>query len=269
MSDPILPPEPRKGLRQNLLAEKYEAQGYVVGTFLEIPSPQIVELLGLAGFDFIVIDGEHGTIGLERMEELIRAAAGTNVTPMVRVAECDEIAIRRPLDMGAAGIHVPQIHSAEMARKVVRSAKFHPLGERGMQPFVRGASYRTYPTAEFLQRANEEVGIVLHIEGTEGVGNFDEIADVEGIDVAFIGPYDLSHSLGIPGMVQSPLVKEKMKEVIEKAKRKNVAVGTYCDDTRIAAEWKALGVTYITVSVDAAMLFATAKRIVGQVKDAG
>lgn len=253
-------------LRQNLLSEKYETQGYVVGTFLEIPSPQLVELLGLAGFDFVVIDREHGSIGLERCEELIRAAASTGITPIVRVARCEEVAIRQPLDMGAAGIHVPQIHSAEMARLAVRSAKFFPKGARGLQPFIRGASYRAYPTAEFLEQSNENTVIVLHIEGKEGVEAFDEIADVEGVDVAFIGPYDLSQSLGIPGMVKSPLVREKMKSVVEAAKSKKIAVGTYCDDPRTALEWKDLGITYLTVSLDASIFLQAARRLVAQLK---
>jgi 4-hydroxy-2-oxoheptanedioate aldolase len=266
MSDLIPPTERRKGLRRNLLSDKYEAQGYVIGTFLEIPSPQLVELLGLAGFDFVVIDREHGAIGLERTEELIRAAASTGICPLVRVAECDPISIRQPLDMGAVGIHVPQINSAEMARLAVRSASFYPRGDRGMQPFVRGASYRSYPTAEYLQEANEDTVMVVHIEGKEGVAAFEEIAAVDGVDVAFVGPYDLSQSLGIPGMVESPLIKEKMDQVLRQAKGKQIAVGTYCDDVRKAMEWRKLGVTYLTVSVDAHIFLSAAKRIASQLK---
>ncbi len=269
MSDLILPPDPRKGLHRNVLSDKYEKQGYVVGTFLEIPSPQVVELLGLAGFDFVVIDREHGSIDLERCEDLIRAANVSGICPLVRVAECDPIAIRQPLDAGAAGIHVPQINSAEMARLAVRSASFYPRGDRGMQPFVRGASYRSYPTAEYMEEANDETVVVLHIEGTDGVDAFDEISDVEGVDVAFIGPYDLSQSLGIPGQVQSPLVKEKMRQILDVARPKKMAVGTFCDDVRVAAEWRKLGVTYITVGVYAQMFLSGARRIVGQVKSAG
>ena len=266
MSDLILPPDPPKGLRRNLLSEKYEKQGFVLGTFLEIPAPQLVELLGLAGFDFVVIDREHGAIGLEKTEELIRAAATTDIVPLVRVAACDPALVRQPLDMGAGGIHVPQINSAEAAELAVRSAKFHPRGERGLQPFVRAASFRDYPTAEFLEESNENTVIVLHIEGTEGVAAFDAIAEVEGVDVAFVGPYDLSQSLGIPGMVQSPLVRREMMKIIERTRDRKLAVGTFCDDVRGALEWKKLGVTYLTVSLDAAMFVSTAKRIVGQIK---
>lgn len=266
MSDLLIPPGEPEGLRRNLLSERYNKQGFVIGAFLEIPSPQLVELLGLAGFDFVVIDREHGAINLETTETLIRAAASTGISPLVRVANDDPVAIRQPLDMGAAGIHVPMIATAEAARGVVRAAKFHPRGERGLNPLVRAASYRAYPTADFLRRANEEVVIVVHIEGVEGVKNIGEIAAVEGIDVAFVGPYDLSQSLGIPGMVQSPLVRDKLKQVIQQAEGKKIAVGTYCDDVRTALEWRKLGVTYLAVGVDAGIFLSAAKRIAGQLK---
>ncbi len=259
---------PRPRLARRWLSGKYEQQGFVLGAFLEIPSPQLVELIGLAGFDFVVIDREHGTIDLETCENLIRAAAAVGLSPMVRVAQCDPVLVRQPLDMGAAGVHVPQIASAEAAALAVRSARFHPYGDRGLQPFVRAASYRAYPTAEFLEETNRETAVVLHIEGAEGVAAFPEIAAVEGVDVAFIGPYDLSHSLGIPGMVQSPLVRQKMMEILETARRRGLAVGTFCDDVRTALEWKKLGVTYLTVSVDAAIFLNAARRIADQVKQA-
>ncbi len=261
MSDPAAPDAARPALRHNLLARKYQAQGFVVGTFLEIPSPPLVELLGLAGFDFFVVDCEHGAIGLPQTEELIRA-----ICPMVRVTHCDPVAIRQPLDMGAAGVHVPQINSAEMARQAVRAARFFPKGDRGLQPFVRAASYRAYPTADFLRHSNENIIVVLHIEGTQGVAAFDEIAAVGGIDVAFLGPYDLSQSLGIPGLVDSPLVRQQMRRLIDKAQGKQIAIGAYCDDVRTALQWRKIGVTYLTVSVDAHIFLSAARRLVGQLK---
>jgi 4-hydroxy-2-oxoheptanedioate aldolase len=254
-------------LRTNSLKSKLRPGGCVLGTFLEIPSPQLVELLGLAGFDFVVIDREHGAIGLEKTEELIRAALATEISPMVRVSHCEPVAIRQPLDMGAAGIHVPQIESAEMAQEVVRSSTFFPSGERGLQPFVRAASYRAYPTDDFLRQANEEIVRVLHIEGERGIAQFDDILKVAGIDVAFIGPYDLSQSLGIPGQVRHPLVLDRMKAIIEKAQRAGKAVGTFCDDAPTAVSWRDLGVSYLTVSMDAHIFLTGARQIVSGLKD--
>jgi 4-hydroxy-2-oxoheptanedioate aldolase len=253
-------------LKLNSLPERLAAQGFVAGTFLTIPSPQIVEILGLAGFDFVVIDTEHGSIHLESTENLVRAAATTGICPLVRVSHCDPVAIRQPLDMGAAGIHVPQIASAAQARLAVTSARFHPAGDRGLQPYVRAASYRAFPTAEFLAETNRSVFIVLHIEGAAGVAAFDEIAAVEGVNVAFLGPYDLSQSLGIPGQVDSPLVREKMEQTVRKAKNSRIEIGTFCDNVTTAREWLDLGVTYLAVSLDAGILLAGAKQMVGSLK---
>ncbi|MCW5982810.1 MAG: hypothetical protein KIT09_32270 [Bryobacteraceae bacterium] len=254
-------------LKAHLLAERYAAQGYVIGTFVTIPSPQIVEILGLAGFDFVVIDTEHGAINLETTENLIRAAVAGGVCPLVRVSHCDPIAIRQPLDMGAAGVHVPQIESAEQARLAVESATFHPKGNRGLQPYVRAASYRAFPTPEYLAETNRNVSVVLHIEGARGVAAFDEIAGVDGVNVAFLGPYDLSQSLGIPGQVDSPLVRDKMKEIVGAAKDKPVRIGTYCDDVATAWQWRDLGVTYLAVSLDANVLLRGAREMVGAFKN--
>ena len=116
------------------LKRKLLEQKFVVGTFLGIPSPAIVELLGLGGFDFVVIDGEHSAIDLKETEDLIRAGHSTQISVLVRVAKCDSHLITQPLDMGAAGVQVPQIESPEMARMVVNAARYHPLGPVGSNP---------------------------------------------------------------------------------------------------------------------------------------
>jgi 4-hydroxy-2-oxoheptanedioate aldolase len=239
----------------------------VVGPFVEIPSPQVVEVMGLAGFDFVIIDGEHGSIGLEKTEEMIRAASSAGVTAMARVAQCDPVAIRRPLDMGAAGIHVPQIESAEMARAAVRAAKFYPQGERGLQPFVRAAGYRSYPTAEFLRRSNEETMVVLHIEGERGVAGLAGILEVEGVDVVFLGPYDLSQALGMPGEVGRPEVREKMIEAVKLARAAGKVVGTFCDDVETALGWRELGVSYLAVGIDANIFLQAARGIAARLHE--
>ena len=234
----------------------------LIGSFIEIPSPQVVEVMGLAGFDFIIIDGEHGSIGLERTEEMIRAATASGTSALVRVAECDPVAIRRPLDMGAAGIHVPQIETAEMAEAAVRAAKFHPRGGRGLQPFVRAAGYRSGSTAEFLRRSNEDTVVVLHIEGKRGVANLQEILAVDGVDVVFLGPYDLSQALGMPGEVRRPEVEEKMRESTALSRAAGKVVGTFCDDVETAERWRAAGAGYLAVSIDANILLLAARSIV-------
>jgi len=253
-------------LRTNSLKKKLDLAPFVVGTFLEIPSPQLIELLGLAGFDFVVIDCEHGAIDLKDTAQLIRASLSTEISPLVRVPTCEPVAVRQPLDMGAVGIHVPQIGSAAMAQLAVRSAKFFPKGERGLQPFVRAASYHSYSTSDYLNAANEDTAIVLHLEGTRGVSSIDEIFKVEGFDVAFLGPYDLSQSLGIPGQVKDPRILATMREMVQKAQPVGVRIGTYCDDVETALEYRELGVTYLTISIDAFIFLSSARDMVSRLK---
>ena len=152
----------------------------------------------------MVVDREHGAIDLKDTENLIRAGHSTDISVLVRVPSCEPAAISQPLDMGAAGIHVPQIETAEMAELAVNSSKYHPLGDRGLQPYVQSASYGARGAANYLAAANHDPLIVLQVEGKQGVANLDAILNVEGIDVAFIGPYDLSQSLGFPGQLRHP-----------------------------------------------------------------
>jgi 4-hydroxy-2-oxoheptanedioate aldolase len=252
-------------LKQNWLKPKLAQKPYVVGTFVEIPSPQVVEILGLAGFDFVVIDCEHGAIGLEKVEDMIRAAAATDLSPLVRAPQCDPVAIRLPLDMGAVGVHVPQVESLAMARTAAASARFYPRGNRGMQPYVRGASYRTFPTAVHLQQSNDLVTNVVHIEGAGGVADMEEILALDGIDVAFLGPYDLSQAFGVPGQVDDPRIHQAIRDAVKQAGART-AIGTYADGPEAAKQWIDLGVRYVTIGLDALFLRQGAAQVLGILK---
>ncbi len=253
-------------LRDDSLKEKLHSQGFVVGTFVEIPSPAIVELLGLAGFDFVVIDREHGAIDLKDTENMIRAGLSTQISVMVRVPSCEPIAISQALDMGAAGVHVPQVNSLQSAQVAASASKYHPRGNRGLQPYVRSASYCSYPTDEYLAEANDKTMLVVHIEGQEAVSSLDTILQVKDIDVAFIGPYDLSQSLGIPGQVKHAQVREAMRESIHAAKKFGKWIGSYSDDVETAAEYRAAGVSYLTVSIDSNIFLSAARAMISQLK---
>lgn len=259
---------PMARLRRNSLREKLEARGAVLGTFLEIPCPALVELLGLAGFDFVVIDREHGAIDLKDTEDLIRASMSTDISAIVRVPVCDATNIRLPLDMGAEGLHVPQIESAGMARRAVCGSKFYPRGNRGLQPFVRSASYRSYGTTQYLEASNRDSLVVAQVEGGEGIKNLDAILAVDGIDVVFIGPYDLSQSLGLPGEVTHPKVQQAMADAAQRCHAASKWAGTFCDDAEAAIKYRELGFSYLTVSVDAFIFLGAARSIVQRIGSA-
>jgi len=253
-------------LKKNNLKEVLKEGKNVFGPFMKFTDPAAAEVMGFAGFDFIIIDAEHGPISMQSAQNMIRAAETANITPVIRVANNDEALILRALDIGAQGIEIPQINNKSQAIKAVRSVKYAPQGERGVCRYVRAANYSSMDKFEYFKSANNETMIIAHIEGVEGINNLDEILSVPGIDVIFIGPYDLSQSLGVPGQVNNSLVVEKMKEVVSKCKQNKVAVGTFADDVETAKFWVSLGVQYMSFSVDVGILYEVSKKFVEELK---
>ena len=253
-------------MKKNNLKEALEEGKNVFGPFMKFTDPAAVEIMGFAGFDFVIIDAEHGPISIQSAQNMIRAAETANITPIIRVSSNDEALILRALDIGAQGIEIPQINSKSQAIKAVKSVKYSPQGERGVCRYVRATNYSSMDKFKYFKSANEETMIIAHIEGVEGINNLDEILSVPRIDVIFIGPYDLSQSLGIPGEVNNPLVTEKMKEVVLKCKQNKIAVGTFADDIETAKFWVLLGVQYMAFSVDVGILYDISKTIVNKLK---
>lgn len=247
-----------KNQLKNALAENK----YVVGPFMKLPSPAVVEIMGKGGFDYIIIDCEHGPLDMMVAEDMIRAAHLAGMAAVIRVSENKDYLISRALDIGADGVQVPQISTREDAKRAVEAAKFTPVGQRGVCRYVRAAGYSSVNKERYFSEANEDTMVIIHIEGLEGIKNIDQIIEVDGIDVIFIGPYDLSQSLGIPGQVNHENVREKMKEVILKAKKKGKCVGTFVDDVQTGLLWMKEGVSYISYSVDVGIIYETAKKIV-------
>lgn len=250
----------------NSMQKKLRQNESVVGPFVKIASPEIVEILGNAGFDYVIIDCEHGPLDLLQAQDMVRATEAVGISSVIRVPDNNPVTISRALDIGVDAVQVPQVSTKEDAQKVARAAKFAPLGDRGVCPSVRAAKYRHIHKDEYFKRANEETMVIIHIEGEEGVNNLDEILSVEGIDVVFLGPYDLSQSLGIPGQVEHPRVISTMESVVEKAKSKGKIVGAYVDDVESGRKWMDLGVQYISYKVDTAIIYEHFKDIAGQFK---
>lgn len=235
-------------------------KGFICGPFVETGAPELVEIAGLAGFDFAIIDCEHAAFSGETVGNLIRAAARKDIAPIVRVRENSPGPILEALDLGAVGLHIPQIADADDARRAVRAAKFPPKGERGFNPFVQAASYGAEPIGEFRARSNDDILLVLHIEAQDSVEQIDGILAVPGIDVAFLGPYDLSQTLGIPGEVTHPRVRDAMRAVVDAAARHNVAVGSFANSREQAELWIAAGVSYLAYSVDSVLYLDACRR---------
>lgn len=237
----------------------------VVGCFSKTEDPAIIETMGYAGADFVIIDLEHGPNTIRSAQNLIRAAQISGLFPIIRVKEENKGVMAEALDIGAGGIQVPQITSRAEAEDVIRRTRFSPVGERGVCRFVRAANYSSKDRFQYFKDANEAV-LVLQIEGQGGIDALPEILEVEGIDVIFIGPYDLSQSLGLVGQIDHPLVEEKMRQIVALCKQKNILVGTFTDTIENARKWRALGVSYIAHSVDMGIFHDAIKGLVTDIK---
>ena len=244
----------------------FENKEFVVGPFMKVSDPALVEIAAFAGFDFVIIDLEHGPNTIETVQSHVRAAQAKGITPVIRVPEINENMISKALDIGADYVQVPQIETAADAERVVKAAKFFPEGARGVCRYVRAADYASMPKENYFGNANKATGTIIHIEGNIAFNNIDEILAVDGIDVIFIGPYDMSQSCGVPGQVNHPKVISQMKEIVEKAKPLGKVIGTFVESPESAKQWIDLGVKYISYAVDVGIYFDACKNIVEKVK---
>lgn len=240
--------------------------GCVYGPFMKTGDPMFAEAAGIAGFDFAIFDMEHGPVAFENQQNNIRAAGISGMLPIIRVKDLGENTIGSALDIGALGIQVPQVKTAENAKTVVRNAKFYPYGMRGVCRFVRAAAYSNMDKKEYFQNSKELL-VIIQLEGLDAIANLDEILDVDGVDIIFVGPYDLSQSLGVPGEVNHPMVIEHMKLIVEHAKAKGKIVGTFVDDLNAMKLWRSVGVQYLSYNVDVGIFMEACKGIINNIKE--
>jgi 4-hydroxy-2-oxoheptanedioate aldolase len=170
------------------------------------------------------------------------------------------------LDLGIGGLQIPHIKTKADAQRAIEYSKFHPMGERGLCRFVRAAEFSNIPKDEYIGRANSKSLIVLQIEGVEGAQNIEEICSVEGIDIIFVGPYDLSQSMGLTGQIWHPDVAKEITRIIEICKKKNIATGVFTDTPEGVKHWSALGVKYINYRIDTEMFLSFAKKNMNEVE---
>jgi len=234
------------------LKVKLRTKQNLFGTFVQIPSPAVVELAGYAGFDFVIIDFEHGPLGIETATNMVRAANACGTSPVIRVAKNDPFLIGQALDIGAEGIMVPQITNYAAAMDAVRATRYGSEGIRGACPCVRAAKY-SGTDASYFTKANEDVVTILLLEGREAIDNIGSLVTIPNIDVLMMGVWDLSSSLGIPGQVESPLVLDKMEIIMKEARARGVDLGTLWLDSAEAKKWAGRGIKFLP-TVDTTMI---------------
>jgi 4-hydroxy-2-oxoheptanedioate aldolase len=242
------------------LFRKKAKESNVLGFFSKTTDASVIESAGYSGMDYVILDMEHGPLNTETLKHHVMACKASGLISIVRVESFDSHNIGKALDLGVNGIQVPSVTSAEQVRKVIDQTKFHPMGHRGVCRFVRAANFSSMDRFEYFKDANENI-IVIQLEGIEGVNAFDEIIEISGVDVVFIGPYDLSQSIGYPGQITHPQVLAYIEKLHAKASQKGIIIGTFCDSPDLLRKWRDLGLGYLAYSVDIALFLEKLKEI--------
>jgi len=236
----------------------------VLGAFMIFPSADIIEMLGYSGFDFVLIDSEHGRMTIETIENQVRAADCTDIVPIVRVPN-DPDKLLHVIETGCQGVQIPQVHSAEEVRNIIKIIKYYPEGQRGMALTTRAGNYGTKDLASHMKESNREILLSIQIENEDAVNNLSEIVRIPDIDVLFIGPADLSQSLCLPGQVDHPKVQDIIKKIIKKGKEAGIPLGIDTSSEQIAKKWLNYGVQYITMG--SSVLFKGCKEVAWRLKN--
>ena len=233
----------------------------MIGTFSKTIDSNIVEALGYAGFDFIIFDQEHGSVNLTTIMNHVRSAKLSGMKSIVRVPTNSSHLIGAALDTGADGVQIPNISNYKEAKKAIESARFHPNGNRGVCRFVKSANFGTKDKSEYFTSENKKL-LILQIEGEKGIDNIDRILELEHFDILFIGPYDLSQSVGLPGEINSEKVTKLIHEIQIKAKSSDKKLGVFVDDKKSLKKYKSKGFDYIAYSVDINILIENTNDII-------
>jgi 2-keto-3-deoxy-L-rhamnonate aldolase RhmA len=233
------------------LKARLHAGEVLCGTLLSLNSPEVADLLAGAGFDWLFIDAEHGAIDPGDILPLLHAV-GDRTPCLVRIPTLDEAWIKRVLDAGAEGIIVPQVGTAEQAELAVRWAHYPPKGTRGLG--TARANRYGLGLAGSVRTAEKGMTVVVQAETSEAVGNVDAIVKVSGIDAVFVGPYDLSASLGRPGEIGHSAVVAAIKRIGLACREAGVPTGIFAMEPKGLAPWVASGFTLLAAGVDASLL---------------
>ena len=233
------------------------------GTIATLSTTASMHVISRTGFDWIFIDAEHAPLELGDLERMI-ATAG-DVPCLVRLPCQDDIWIKRALDLGASGIIVPQVNSAEQAAAVVRSARFSPVGARGIG-LCRANKYG-YGISDYLNEANDGIAVVVQAEHADAVANVEDIAAVEGVDCVFVGPNDLSASLGLIGQLDHPVVNDAIHKVRDVCKRRGKTLGYFSADVEAAKRRMDEGFSLIACGADVVQLAQAETALLAALKE--
>jgi len=243
--------------RQLLLASGHQPP---IGTWISSASPLIAEAMGHAGFDWGVVDMEHAPVDVMEVVQMLQALSATRMVPVVRVPWNDAVMVKRVLDAGATTVLFPFVQNADEARRAVASTRYPPDGIRGMAGMSRASKFGTIPN--YLRNANAGIGVIVQLETRAALDRLEEIAAVDGVDALFVGPADLSASLGHVGEFTHPQVLQAMAQAARRARACSKPIGTLGGTPEQAVQYRAAGFDFVGLGSDIGFLMRGAQAAV-------
>jgi 4-hydroxy-2-oxoheptanedioate aldolase len=238
----------------------------MLGLWVGLGDDNVAELCAHAGFDWLLIDGEHGPNDLRSILSQLRAVQGSQAASVVRLASDDRVTIKQHLDIGAQSLLIPMIESAEQAREVVRSCRYAPSGARGVGAALARAS-RYGRVGDYIHRSADEICILVQVETIKGIDALDAILAVDGVDGVFVGPADLAADMGLPGKPGCDEVQKIVVDALETIGRSKKASGILTSDTKLALQYQSMGVGFLAVGSDVGVLVGGLSQLLKTFRD--
>jgi 2-keto-3-deoxy-L-rhamnonate aldolase RhmA len=235
-------------MRDNRTKRIMLSGGLALGVSVTIPDPFVTEVVGGAGFDFVLIDAEHSPIAVDQLQMMLIALRSSQSTVLVRPAANDPALIKQILDLGAEGLVVPEVDDAAACAAAVAAARYPPLGRRGFGP--RRAARLDGGRPAYLARADEEVAVLVMIESAAAVAGIDAILKTPGLDGIMVGPADLAATMGHLSDLSHPDVRSAVDDVRDACERHSVPFGIFAATEQAARDWAAAGARFMTVGAD-------------------
>lgn len=238
-----------------------------IGTWVVSASPLVAEAVGCAGFDWGVIDMEHAPLDVMGVVQLLQAVSSTKMLPIVRVPWNDAVVVKRVLDAGASTLMFPMVQSAAEAEQAVAATRYPPEGLRGVAGMSRGSRFGATP--HYLKSANKHIGVIVQLETPDAISRLDAIARVKGVDALFIGPSDLSATMGHLGEPHHPAVMELMAQAVQRCKALGMPVGTVGDSPELVTQYRALGFDFVGIGCDLGLMMRGARTVITALRTGG
>jgi 4-hydroxy-2-oxoheptanedioate aldolase len=245
------------------LKEKLKQGKPVIGTWNTLASPLATEVIAQGGFDFQIIDLEHGPFILDQIHLHVLACEAAGVcTPIVRVPRCEDWMVQQAMDQGAQGIIIPHVSNKKSAQDFISALKYYPSGIRGISPFTKAGGFNNNNIINYVGSSNSESLAIIIIESKEGLERLDEILEVKDIDVVYFGAYDLSQELGYPGDVRHPEVIRTIRKSVDVVVKHGRSAGGFVPQTKDDIQWLLdMGMRFITYEVDSSILYTHVRNI--------